>query len=196
MRRGAWRLLLAAVILHASARAEAADSPVVGRDASRPHRSGLFGQLELDLTILSYLEDPANLFASTGAGIAAGYRVGRWAPFLRVDRHGWSAGDGATKTRYTTLNFAPGLEVCFFACRASAAVAVGFTVLCEGAPGDHAGEVGAFADIRPASFRWPVHRRLWLVITPLSFVFLIPSLERIPLVTVEFRTTLTVELAL
>ena len=74
-------------------------------------------------------------------------------------------------------------------------VAAGGTLLAVPADVDKAGSLGAFADVRPLAFVWPLAQlpgtRIGLV--PLSLTLAIPVVTGIPLVSIQYRTTIFAE---
>ena len=72
-------------------------------------------------------------------------------------------------------------------------VAAGPSVLLVNTPLDPAGSMGFFVDIRPNGLRWDLTEELVIGLDPLSFALVVPAIQGIPLVRVEYRTVLQTE---
>lgn len=156
-------------------------------------RGPYFAQAELAFQFFRHLDETKNLFTTTGMGLRGGYRWDRWALLGQIERNGWITLERDSEVLYSTLNLGAGTSYCFFECRARTSLVGGMTVLLMNTDNDEPGTVGIFLDFRPAAYRWPLWQQLSLVVDPLSFVFLMPVLDRIPLIVFEFRTTACLE---
>lgn len=72
-------------------------------------------------------------------------------------------------------------------------LAAGATLLAIPGDLDAAGTVGAFVDVRPLGFAWRLGPGVRLGVVPLSLMLTVPVLTGIPLVSIQYRTTIFAE---
>jgi hypothetical protein len=78
--------------------------------------------------------------------------------------------------------------------RARSAVYLGTSILAFDTSLDQAGSLGLFVDLRPFGFRLPLGNTRWtLTFDPLHFGVLAPVLNGLPLIEIQYRTSLVLE---
>ena len=116
--------------------------------------------------------------------------------FIRGEVNSWrdQRNDGSDDF-VLTLGLGLGLRFDYAGGRLRSSVAAGGTLLAVPSDVDKAGAFGAFADVRPIAFVWPLAQlpgtRIGLV--PLSLTLSVPVVTGIPLVSIQYRTTVFAE---
>ena len=116
--------------------------------------------------------------------------------FIRGEVNSWrdQRNDGSDDF-VLTLGLGLGLRFDYAGGRLRSSVAAGGTLLAVPSDVDKAGTFGAFADVRPLGFVWPLAHlpgtRIGLV--PLSLTLSVPVVTGIPLVSIQYRTTVFAE---
>lgn len=139
------------------------------------------------------MADRSLVEASFGYGLRGGYRWERWGVHGLVEHDMWVTTEHERDVVYGALNLGAGGEISWFDGRAHTSLALGASVLLFDTFLDSAGTTGFFLELQPLGVRWPLAARWDLVLDPLSFHVLVPVTDAIPLVKVEYRTTLAVE---
>lgn len=152
-----------------------------------------YAQFELHASFLSGVADRSILGTTFGYAARAGFRVERWGAFLTVEQNLWVTSDGNTGVRGGALNIGVGGEFIYANGHVRASMALGPSILLHRTLLDDPGSTGIFFDIRPAGLRFPIIDDLRLCFDPISLAIVMPVLSGIPLVMVEYRTTLTAE---
>jgi hypothetical protein len=134
---------------------------------------------------------------SSMAGVTCGYRWRALDAFLRAEIDHWSdAREDGSRDQVLALNAGPGAAFTYAGGRVRSSLAGGLSVLLEPTDIDRAGSTGVFVDLRPITLRWPVAARTWIGVTPLSLTVMMPVLTGIPLVQLEYRTSIQAEFGL
>lgn len=109
---------------------------------------------------------------------------------------GWEGYESADRAMQSSWNFGIGAEVFYFQRRMRTSLAIGASFLYREAPPDPIGTVGAYLDFTPSSYVLRPHRNFGIVLAPLSLFIAVPAFEGIPLVIIQYRTTVTLEFSL
>lgn len=159
---------------------------------------GPFIILEGHASLLSDIADWSNVAVTFGYAIKGGYRWSEsWGVFLQFEQNLWLATEYKKEVVNGAYNIGVGAEYIYADgfCRTS--FAMGPSVLAFDTSLDEAGETGMFIDFRPVGLRWeplkPENKQLTIGLDPLSFAVVMPVLDGIPLVRIEYRSTLYVE---
>jgi hypothetical protein len=131
------------------------------------------------------------------AGVGAGRRWGRWDAFVEGEVNGWSSTrpDGS-HDHALAVDLGVGGGVSYAGGFLRTSLAAGVSILGIPTDVDSAGSTGVYVDLRPVGYRWPL-ARAWVVgVQPLSLTVAMPVLTGIPLIELQFRTSLTVEYGL
>ncbi len=134
-----------------------------------------------------------------GWAVRGGKRWGRWAGFVQLEQDLWLASDFENNVTQGVLNPGIGLECRYIGGFLATSIAAGPSILLFDTALDDAGQVGFFFDIRPTGMRFrPIdsYEDFILKVEPLTMTFVVPVLTGIPLIQVEYRTVVSVELAL
>jgi len=91
------------------------------------------------------------------------------------------------------LNIGIGPEILYFQERVRSALFVGPSVLLFDTALDEKGSTGLFIDLITASLRFPLNDGFAFRIDPATVHFVMPVLGRIPLIQIEYRHTLAME---
>lgn len=147
---------------------------------------------ELGSSFLTFAVDwrPQSLTAQ--AGFRVGVRWRRWGIFAHTEAAIWQTPEGGGIFLQAAANFAIGVEHLYHRDRVRTAFAGGVSILLRGNELDRAGTTGFFADIRPAGLRW--HRGGVWGLDPIHMTIVMPVLSGIPLVDIQFRTTVYYEI--
>jgi len=154
-----------------------------------------FVRLELHFSLLTELADRSDLVPAFGYGLKGGYRWGFVGLFLQFEQDFWVGTEYEVRVTQGAYNIAVGVDFTYFEGRAHTSIAVGPSILAFNTPLDSRGSVGWFLDFRPVGFQWDVHRFVRLGLDPISFAVVAPSLDGVPLVQIEYRTTFYLETA-
>ena len=179
--RNVYALLLVSVLatpVHAEV--PGTDRPFVTLDAGL----SIFGEA-------AHREYVARAFALSARG---GWRWGNWGAFLQLAPAFWFAAEGSEDDELSgALNLGGGGEYLYADGFVRTSLATGPSVLITGTDLDESGQVGFFFELRPAGLRWQVADRWVIGLDPLVLSVIAPVLEGIPLVELEYRTTVTGE---
>jgi hypothetical protein len=131
---------------------------------------------------------------SAAAGASLGYRWGAVDAFLRAEADHWSQErEDGSRDQVLALNVGPGAGFTYAHERVRSSLAAGMSLLLVPTDIDRAGSVGVFLDLRPITLRWPLAGRTWIGVCPLSMTLTMPVLTGIPLVQLEYRTSVQAE---
>jgi len=148
---------------------------------------------EFHVSILNDVRDRSLAGDTFGYGLRAGYRWENWSVFVQVEQNMWRAMELEHKVDQGALNIAVGAEISYLGGYVRSSLAMGPSVLMFETLLDDPGEVGVFLDFRPVGLRWPITTWFGIAADPISFAVVAPVLDAIPLVMVEYRTTLGFE---
>ncbi|MFL5304984.1 MAG: hypothetical protein ACJ8F1_07210 [Polyangia bacterium] len=114
--------------------------------------------------------------------------------FARAEANAWrDRRDDGTDDFVLTLDLGVGARFDYGGGRLRSSLALGATLLALPGDVDTAGTVGAFVDVRPLGFAWPLAPGVRLGVLPLSLMLAIPVPTGIPLVSIQYRTTIFAE---
>lgn len=113
--------------------------------------------------------------------------------FLHAGQSLWHGVESGAVLRAGVFNVGLGVELRFAQGLVRSSLAVGPSVLLFATPLDPAGRTGLFVEARPLGLRWALDRGLTLGFDPLSFALAAPALAGLPLVRLQFNTTLVLE---
>ena len=180
---------------HAKAESAVEPSPPAesAPKSKRPLPNEAFVRLELHYSILTELADRSDLVPAFGYALKGGYRWGFVGLFLQFEQDFWVGTENDVRVTQGAYNIAVGVDFTYFEGRAHTSIAVGPSILAFNTPLDSRGSVGWFLDFRPVGFQWDVHRFVRLGLDPISFAVVAPSLDGVPLVQIEYRTTFYLE---
>ncbi|HNU68819.1 MAG TPA: hypothetical protein PKG82_06675 [Myxococcota bacterium] len=156
----------------------------------------VFVVVDVHASLLSDAEDRKPLGDSFGYAVKAGWRFGRLGVFASFEHNLWIRSELKSGVSAGVANIGIGLEVNYLHGYARTSLAIGPSVLLFDTGIDQAGSTGFFMDLRPIGLRWPITRFFALTLDPISFALVAPALDRVPLVTVQFRTTVGFEFVL
>ncbi len=133
----------------------------------------------------------ARSFALKGLG---GYRFTDLALFGMVEPNFWRSPTlDDDEELVMAVNMGVGGEVLSLHGFVRTSLAFGPSVFAIPTEIDEGGEVGFFLDFRPAGLRWSLAERYILGFDPLSFAVVMPVLTGIPLVEIQYRTSIYLE---
>ncbi len=155
--------------------------------------TGPFVQLELHASILSDAVDKALLSGAWGYGLKGGYRWGSWGLFGQFEHNFWLTTEQNVDVVMGAFNLGIGLELTYARGFVRTSLALGPSILGFDSALDDAGTTGFFFELRPVGLRWDVHKHVVMGLDPISFALVAPVLGGIPILEVQYRTTLYVE---
>jgi hypothetical protein len=189
-------LLLSASPSTAAAAADGVDALAIGAPAPVPRWSW---QADLGVTFLSRssrTDATVKLARAQAIGASIDRRSDRVHVFLRGEVNTWrDQRDDGSNDFVLTLDLGLGLRYDFAGGRLRSSVAAGGTLLLVPSDVDKTGSLGAFADVRPVAVVWPLMQvpGTRIGFAPLSLTLAIPVLTGIPLVSIQYRTTVFAE---
>jgi hypothetical protein len=151
---------------------------------------------DADVKIPISVQAGVSLYApSLNFGVEGGVRWSQWGVLAKVEWNPWVAIQGSEILERGSLNVALGVEYLYFGGRCRSAFLLGTSILLFDTALDDAGSTGAYLEIDPVSLRWVV--KDWLAVRwdPLSFAMVVPVMSGIPLVMVQYRTSLVAEMS-
>ena len=156
-------------------------------------------QADLGVTLLSRsssTDASVKLARAQAIGASIDRRGERLHVFVRGEANSWrDQRDDGSNDFVLTLDLGLGLRYDFAGGHLRSSVAAGGTLLVVPSDVDKSGTFGAFGDVRPLAFVWPLAQvpgtRIGVV--PLSLTLAIPVVTGIPLVSIQYRTTVFAE---
>jgi len=122
-------------------------------------------------------------------GVGVDHRSGSVHLFARFEGNAWrDRRDDGTYDFVLIFNLGLGARIDYGAGRLRSSVAAGATLLAVPTDVDQAGRFGAFVDLRPLAYAWPLGPGTRLGVVPLSFMLAVPVLTGIPLMSIQYRT--------
>jgi hypothetical protein len=186
-----WTFLL---VLPSLSQAETAPgSPLADHKPDRSRPTGPFAQFELHGSVLNDAPERSFLNGAFGYGFKGGYRYRGLGAFAFVEHDLWLASEMEMKVVNGVFNYGLGLDLIHGAGYVRSALALGLSTLVYDTALDKAGTTGLFVDVHPVGLRFAIHDRLVLGFDPLTFTLVAPQLSGIPLVKIEYRTTVYAE---
>ena len=175
----------------ASARAQAVASSARGGD----DRWSMQGDLGATLGSRSSTASTSVALARAQAlGVAVDRGFGQLHLFVRGEANAWrDRRDDGTDDFVLTFDLGVGARFDYGGGRLRSSVAAGATLLAVPGDIDTAGTLGAFVDVRPLAFVWRLGPGMRLGVVPLSLTLAVPVLTGIPLVSIQYRTTIFAE---
>jgi hypothetical protein len=160
-------------------------------DARAP--TGAFAQLELHFSALNDAPERSFLNGAFGYGFKGGYRYRGLGAFVFLEQDMWVASELDMNVVNGVLNYGLGLDLIHGAGYVRTSLAFGLSTLTFDTQLDKAGTTGLFVDLHPVGLRFAIHDRFIIGLDPLTFTLVAPQLSGIPLVKIEYRTTLYAE---
>jgi hypothetical protein len=158
-------------------------------------RNAVFLTAELHGSFINDVEDRATIGDSFGYDIKAGWRWKNLGVFFQFEHNLWVTSELEMGVKQGAVNLGIGLEVNYLHGYVRTSIAAGPSILLFNTAVDRAGSVGLFIDLRPIGLRWPIKRYFAITFDPMSFAMVAPALDRVPLLMIQFRTTLGFEFA-
>ena len=173
-----------------SARAQAVASGSPGDD-----RWSMQGDLGATLGSRSSTASTSVALARAQAlGVAIDRGFGQLHLFARGEANAWrDRRDDGTDDFVLAFDLGVGARFDYGGGRLRSSLAAGATLLAIPGDLDTAGTLGAFIDVRPLGFVWPLGPGVRLGVVPLSLTLAVPVLTGIPLVSIQYRTTIFAE---
>jgi hypothetical protein len=186
-----WPLVVALGLLApGAARAEPVDGGAQVAPDPRAQPWYVSGQLGAILLGRSSAGSGWRVGRAVAAGLAAGRRWGALDTFVVGSRP-----DGSHDLSLT-VNLGLGGGASYAGGFLRTTLAGGVSWLAVPTDVDRAGSAGIFVGVYPVGYRWPLSRTWVLGVQPLSLTVVMPVLTGIPLIEIEFRTSLAMEYAL
>ena len=155
---------------------------VIGADRS-------FLKIDLGLSILGETGNRENLARSYALGVRGGLRWGSWGGFLQIEPAYWLVakpdGDSALQG---AINLGLGGEYLYADGLIRTALSAGPSFLVTSSEIDTLGSRGFYFELRPAGLRWQINTHFVLGFDPIILSIMVPVLEGIPLIELEYRT--------
>ncbi len=170
---------------------ELAADETVGELVPTPPPTRFFITYELGSSLLTALAEVSLRSFSLEHQLRFGRMWERWAVYGFVEHVAWDGPSG--NSRIQALNVGIGIESLHRSGFLRTSLLIGPSILLQGTHLDSPGQVGLFIDMRPLGFRWKLNRRWSMVVDPIHFSIVMPVLSGIPLVDVQFRTTVGAE---
>ena len=170
-------------------RAEAQPA-IATQDASRHWVAGIDGGGSL-LSLVT--TGNATRTLTTQEGVYVGWRAGRWGLLLRAEHTLWRIAEGDRNRTQHALDLAAGLERFHSSGLLRFALYVGSSTLLRSNRLDDPGQPGFFLDLRPIGLFFDLRGRWRLGVDPLHFALVAPTLSGVPLVEVQFRSSVLLE---
>jgi hypothetical protein len=157
---------------------------------------GPFVRAEGHLSLLSEAGDTGRrLTRAFGGAVEAGWRWDGWGAFLDVSPNFWLSSEDEGGETQGVLDLGLGGEALYGGGLLHTTVAAGASILLLETFIDEPGQVGFYLDVHPVGLRWQVGDGHVLGLDPLSLAVQAPALDGIPLLEVQYRTSLTWEIA-
>jgi hypothetical protein len=159
----------------------------------QPNHAAL--QIAAAPTMLGPIVSGKGFCSAWGYSVSGGLRKGKVDLFLLLEHDLWFDRDWGRAAIPGVLNFGGGLALLYFKQRMRSSAAIGLSALLFEGDTEARGATGLFLELRPAGVRWPLRGgKLAVELHPISLMLEVPSVERVPIVRVSFRTTLALEI--
>lgn len=134
--------------------------------------------------------------ASMNLAVEAGLRQPSYGIFFKADWNPWFATqEFKDSLKPGVLNLGVGVEHLYFDDRCRFTFSAGTSTLLFDTALDEAATTGFFMEVVPVSLRWPLNDELTLQIEPTSISLAMPVLTGIPLVSFQYRHSVSLEWA-
>jgi hypothetical protein len=154
-------------------------------------------QADLGATLASRSSTSSTSLALARAqalGLAVDRGFGQLHLFARGEANAWrDRRDDGTDDFVLAFDLGVGARLDYGGGRLRSSLAAGATLLAIPGDIDTAGTIGAFVDVRPLAFAWRLGPGVRLGVVPLSLTLAVPVLTGIPLVSIQYRTTVFAE---
>ena len=162
---------------------------------SLPHpQHGPIVAFEAHLSLLSDVADRSLLASAFGYALSVTARVGRdWLVGAKVEHDLWSTFELEGGIDLGALSIAMVVAKLHLDGRVRTTLSAGPSVLLFDTGLDRRGNVGLYLELRPVGIRWS-RPRATVVLDPLTFAVVAPVLTNIPLVQIQYRTVLQIEI--
>lgn len=172
-----------------------ADPAVSKRVAPVPNHHTPFAHLELASSFLPAIGEADATSISASYSARFGYRTPRHIDFFCVLEHDvWIGSDLAFSGLPHVLNWGGGMGVILRHAKVRSSLAAGGSTMLFDGVNAEAGTTGMFVDVRPLALRFMTGHNNVLEVVLLSFQASMPKIEGIPIIHLEFRSALTLEL--
>ena len=128
---------------------------------------------------------------SYALGVRGGVRWGPWGGFIQIEPAYWlvATPDGESELQ-GAINMGVGGEFLYADGLIRTALSTGPSFLVTSSEVDRPGSRGVYFELRPAGLRWQIHPHFVLGFDPIILSMMVPVLEGIPLIELEYRTVL------
>ena len=117
-----------------------------------------------------------------------------WHLFVQGEANAWrDQRDDGSPDFAMALNLGAGVALDHAGGRLRTSLALGTSLLVVPTDIDHVPSAGVFVDLRPLGFVWPIRTGVRIGLVPLSLTVAMPVLTGIPLVSLQYRTTVSLE---
>jgi len=169
-------------------------SPTRMPTSTRHPRRGPIVAFEAHLSLLSDVADRSLLASAFGYALSVTARVGDdWLVGAKVEHDVWSTFELEGGLDLGALSIAMVVAKLHLDGRVRTTVSAGPSVLLFDTGLDRRGNVGLYLELRPLGVRWS-RPRATVVLDPLTFAVVAPVLTNIPLVQIQYRTVLQIEI--
>jgi len=183
-------LLVLALVWLPTLQVRAAKLQALGDDGTL---TGPFAVVEVHASLLSDVTDWSTLAGTFGYAFKGGYRWSSWGVFVQLEHNLWLSTEMGNDVVDGAVNIGIGGEFVYADGFVRTSLTLGPSILAFDTILDKAGTTGIFLDVRPVGLRWAVHEYLVIGLDPISFSIVAPVLGGIPLVNIQYRTTVYLE---
>ena len=150
-----------------------------------------FLNLDLGLSILGETGSREHFSKSFAIGFRGGKRWGNLGVFAHLEPAYWRVAkpDGSEEFK-GAFNVGLGGELLSAQGLVRSSLSFGSSILTKGGELDQAGSKGIYFELRPAGLRWLIASDFIIGFDPIILTMMVPVLEGIPLIELEYRTVL------
>lgn len=176
------------------AHASTEDTDVPSVSSTEAPSQGPIVAFEAHLSLLSDVADRSLLASAFGYALTVSRRLpSGWLVGARVEHDLWSTFELEGGIDLGALSIAAIVGKLHLDGRVRTSLAIGPSVLLFDTGLDRRGNVGLYFELRPLGIRWS-RPRATVVLDPLTFAVVAPVLTNIPLVQIQYRTALQIEI--
>ena len=174
---------------------ELGQTKAVSQNTLRGQRAqGPFLSADLGLSFLGETGSRERIFRAYALGFRGGYRWGSWGAFGVVEPAYWSSKLPTGGREFVgVLNLGVGGEYLYAERFVRTAMSVGTSTLTRAGALDEPGSTGFFFEFRPSGLRWALDEAWRISFDPILFSLMVPVLDGIPLIEIEYRSTVSGE---